>query len=83
MARQAGAETLSDEDKDVQEKLRDMTKGQGAGSLHRCRGLEAHGAADAYKTFQEKADHCIKVVLKPQMAMAPEQSLASAGVAES
>jgi len=24
-------------------------------------------APDGYKTFQEKKDHCIKVVLKPQM----------------
>jgi len=29
-------------------------------------------ASEAYKTFQEKADHCIKVVLKPRMAQSSE-----------
>jgi len=29
-------------------------------------------ASEAHKTFQEKADHCIKVVLKPQMAQSPQ-----------
>jgi threonine dehydrogenase-like Zn-dependent dehydrogenase len=43
MARQAGAETLDDEDKEVQEKLRDMTKGRGPDHCIDAVGMEAHG----------------------------------------
>jgi len=44
MARQGGAETLKDEDKEVQEKLRDMTKGRGPDHCIDAVGMEAHGA---------------------------------------
>jgi threonine dehydrogenase-like Zn-dependent dehydrogenase len=44
MARKAGAETLDDEDKEVQEKLRDMTKGHGPHHCIDSVGMEAHGA---------------------------------------
>lgn len=43
MARQAGAETLNDEDKDVQEKLREMTGGHGPNHCIDSVGMEAHG----------------------------------------
>jgi threonine dehydrogenase-like Zn-dependent dehydrogenase len=43
MARQGGAETLDDEDKEVQEKLRDMTKGRGPDHCIDAVGMEAHG----------------------------------------
>jgi threonine dehydrogenase-like Zn-dependent dehydrogenase len=182
LARQAGAETLDDEDKEVQEKLRDMTGGRGPDHCIDAVGLEAHGAtldalydriktavmletdrshalraaifacakggtvsipgvyggfldkfplggafakgltlkmgqtnvhrylprlleyilkgeidpsviithrlplaeaSNAYKTFQEKADHCIKVVLKPQMARSQEEETETSEVATS
>ncbi len=178
LARQSGAETLDDEDKEVQEELRDMTGGRGPDHCIDAVGLEAHGAtldalydrvktavmletdrshalraaifacakggtvsipgvyggfldkfplggafakgltlkmgqtnvhrylprltdfilqgkidpsfvithrlplvdaADAYKTFQEKADHCIKVVLKPDMDRVNNREMASVG----
>ena len=44
MARQAGAETLNDEDKDVQEKLREMTAGRGPDHCIDAVGMEAHGS---------------------------------------
>lgn len=44
MARKSGAETLNDEDKDVQEKLREMTGGQGPNHCIDAVGMEAHGA---------------------------------------
>lgn len=44
MARLAGAETLDDEDKEVQEKLRDMTGGRGPDHCIDAVGMEAHGA---------------------------------------
>jgi threonine dehydrogenase-like Zn-dependent dehydrogenase len=44
MARKGGAETLDDEDKDVQEKLRDMTNGRGPDHCIDAVGMEAHGA---------------------------------------
>jgi threonine dehydrogenase-like Zn-dependent dehydrogenase len=44
MARQGGAETLDDEDKDVQEKLREMTGGRGPDHCIDAVGMEAHGA---------------------------------------
>jgi threonine dehydrogenase-like Zn-dependent dehydrogenase len=44
MARKGGAETLDDEDKDVQEKLRDMTGGRGPDHCIDAVGMEAHGA---------------------------------------
>jgi len=44
MARQGGAETLDDEDKDIQEKLRDMTNGRGPDHCIDAVGMEAHGA---------------------------------------
>ncbi len=44
LARQGGAETLNDEDKDVQEKLRDLTKGRGPDHCIDAVGMEAHGA---------------------------------------
>jgi threonine dehydrogenase-like Zn-dependent dehydrogenase len=44
MARQGGAETLDDEDKEVQEKLRDMTGGRGPDHCIDAVGMEAHGA---------------------------------------
>jgi threonine dehydrogenase-like Zn-dependent dehydrogenase len=43
MARKAGAETLDDEDKHVQEKLRDMTNGRGPDHCIDAVGMEAHG----------------------------------------
>ena len=182
LARKGGAETLDDEDKDVQEKLRDMTGGRGPDHCIDAVGLEAHGAtldalydriktavmletdrshalraaifacakggtvsipgvyggfldkfplggafakgltlkmgqtnvhrylprlldyilrgqidpsfvishrlplgqaSEAYKTFQEKTDQCIKVVLKPQMAPSPEIETETPEVANS
>jgi threonine dehydrogenase-like Zn-dependent dehydrogenase len=44
MARKGGAETLDDEDKEVQEKLRDMTGGRGPDHCIDAVGMEAHGA---------------------------------------
>ena len=44
MPRKGGAETLTDEDKEVQEKLRDMTNGRGPDHCIDAVGLEAHGA---------------------------------------
>jgi threonine dehydrogenase-like Zn-dependent dehydrogenase len=44
MARKGGAETLNDEDKEVQEKLRDMTGGRGPDHCIDAVGMEAHGA---------------------------------------
>ncbi len=44
MANQAGAETLNDEDKDVQEKLREMTKSRGPDHCIDAVGMEAHGS---------------------------------------
>ncbi len=44
MARQGGAETLNDEDDEVQEKLRDMTDGRGPDHCIDAVGMEAHGA---------------------------------------
>ena len=44
MARSCGAETLEDEDKEVQEKLRDMTDGRGPDHCIDAVGMEAHGA---------------------------------------
>lgn len=44
MAREAGAETLNDEDKDVQERLRDMTGGRGPDHCIDAVGMEAHGS---------------------------------------
>lgn len=44
MARQGGAETLDDEDKEVQEKLREMTGGRGPDHCIDAVGMEAHGA---------------------------------------
>jgi threonine dehydrogenase-like Zn-dependent dehydrogenase len=44
MAREAGAETLYDEDKEVQEKLRSMTAGRGPDHCIDAVGMEAHGA---------------------------------------
>jgi threonine dehydrogenase-like Zn-dependent dehydrogenase len=44
MAREGGAETLDDEDKEVQEKLRDMTAGRGPDHCIDAVGLEAHGS---------------------------------------
>jgi len=44
MARAAGAETLDDEDKEVQEKLRDMTNGRGPDHCIDAVGMEAHGS---------------------------------------
>jgi threonine dehydrogenase-like Zn-dependent dehydrogenase len=43
MARQGGAETLNDEDKEVQEKLRAMTDGRGPDHCIDAVGMEAHG----------------------------------------
>jgi threonine dehydrogenase-like Zn-dependent dehydrogenase len=43
MARAGGAETLNDEDKDVQEKLREMTSGRGPDHCIDAVGMEAHG----------------------------------------
>jgi threonine dehydrogenase-like Zn-dependent dehydrogenase len=182
LARKGGAETLDDEDKEVQEKLRDMTNGRGPDHCIDAVGLEAHGAtldalydriktavmletdrshalraaifacakggtvsipgvyggfldkfplggafakgltlkmgqtnvhrylprlldfilkgqidpsfvithrlplghaSEAYKTFQEKGDHCIKVVLKPQMEPSLEVETETSEVASS
>lgn len=182
LARKGGAETLDDEDKEVQEKLRDMTGGRGPDHCIDAVGLEAHGAtldalydriktavmletdrshalraaifacakggtvsipgvyggfldkfplggafakgltlkmgqtnvhrylprlldyilkgqidpsvvithrlpltkaSEAYKTFQEKADQCIKVVLKPQVAQSPQETAEAPEVASS
>ena len=44
LARKGGAETLEDEDKEVQEKLRDMTGGRGPDHCIDAVGMEAHGA---------------------------------------
>ena len=44
MARQGGAEILNDEDKQVQEKLLDMTDGRGLDHCIDAVGMEAHGA---------------------------------------
>jgi threonine dehydrogenase-like Zn-dependent dehydrogenase len=44
LARKSGAETLNDEDKDVQEKLRAMTSGRGPDHCIDAVGMEAHGA---------------------------------------
>ena len=44
MARNGGAETLNDEDKDVQDKLRDITDGHGPHHCIDAVGMEAHGA---------------------------------------
>jgi threonine dehydrogenase-like Zn-dependent dehydrogenase len=44
MARAGGAEILNDEDKEVQEKLREMTGGRGPDHCIDAVGLEAHGA---------------------------------------
>jgi threonine dehydrogenase-like Zn-dependent dehydrogenase len=44
MARKAGAETLDDEDTEVQEKLRAMTSGRGPDHCIDAVGMEAHGA---------------------------------------
>jgi len=44
LARKGGAETLDDEDKDVQEKLRAMTSGRGPDHCIDAVGMEAHGA---------------------------------------
>ena len=44
LARKGGAETLNDEDKDVQEKLRAMTSGRGPDHCIDAVGMEAHGA---------------------------------------
>jgi threonine dehydrogenase-like Zn-dependent dehydrogenase len=44
LPRKGGAETLTDEDKEVQEKLRDMTNGRGPDHCIDAVGLEAHGA---------------------------------------
>ena len=44
LARKGGAETLDDEDKDVQEKLRAMTAGRGPDHCIDAVGMEAHGA---------------------------------------
>lgn len=44
MAALAGAETLNDEDSDVQEKLRDMTGGRGPDHCIDAVGMEAHGS---------------------------------------
>lgn len=44
LAREAGAETLDDEDKDVQEKLREMTGGRGPDHCIDAVGMEAHGS---------------------------------------
>jgi threonine dehydrogenase-like Zn-dependent dehydrogenase len=44
LAREAGAETLNDEDKDVQEILREMTSGRGPAHCIDAVGMEAHGA---------------------------------------
>lgn len=44
MARQAGAETLDDGDKEVQEKLREMTDGRGPDHCIDAVGMEAHGS---------------------------------------
>jgi threonine dehydrogenase-like Zn-dependent dehydrogenase len=44
LARKAGAEVLNDEDKDVQEKLKEMTNGRGPDHCIDAVGLEAHGA---------------------------------------
>jgi threonine dehydrogenase-like Zn-dependent dehydrogenase len=49
MARMGGAETLDDEDKDVQEKLREITGGRGPDHCIDAVGMEAHGATlDAF-----------------------------------
>ena len=44
MARQGGAEILNDEDKEVQEKLLDVTDGRGLDHCIDAVGMEAHGA---------------------------------------
>ena len=44
MARSGGAEPLNDEDKEVQDKLRDMTDGRGPDHCIDAVGMEAHGA---------------------------------------
>jgi threonine dehydrogenase-like Zn-dependent dehydrogenase len=44
LARKGGAETLNDEDDDVQEKLRSMTSGRGPDHCIDAVGMEAHGA---------------------------------------
>jgi threonine dehydrogenase-like Zn-dependent dehydrogenase len=44
LAQECGAETLNDEDKDVQEKLRAMTSGRGPDHCIDAVGMEAHGA---------------------------------------
>ena len=44
LARKAGAEILDDEDKEVQEKLRDMTAGRGPDHCIDAVGMEAHGS---------------------------------------
>lgn len=44
MAKLAGAETLNDEDSDVQDKLRDMTDGRGPDHCIDSVGMEAHGS---------------------------------------
>ena len=44
LARKAGAETLNDEDSDVQEQLRAMTSGRGPDHCIDSVGMEAHGA---------------------------------------
>src|SRR5205085_968766 len=76
MAQEQGkAETINFEKGDVYEQLMEMTKGRGpdscidAGEIdpsfvitHRLPLEEAPGA---YKTFRDKKDGCIKVVLKP------------------
>ena len=44
LARKGGAETLNDEEKDVQERLRSMTSGRGPDHCIDAVGMEAHGA---------------------------------------
>jgi len=49
LARKGGAETLIDDDRDVQEKLREMTSGRGPDHCIDAVGMEAHGATlDAF-----------------------------------
>ena len=54
LARQSGAETLDYTDDDLQQRILDMTNGQGPDAVIEAVGLESHGAGGVMETLQTK-----------------------------
>lgn len=54
LARQSGAETLDYSDEGLQERILDMTNGQGPDAVIEAVGMESHGAGGVMETLQTK-----------------------------